>query len=135
VPPGRSQRHFARSAARVRAIDVVLEGRVYIGDDMVVRDLVARLVPRYVDVRWSTPAAVALVPTAPGQLQVDHVVPVNILVDRLVQGASPIEVLNSGAQCYVTKEEHHSNDGLARFRTRHADLTCGKGRWRGSNRR
>ena len=56
---GLSDRWQRRQDARMRAVGVVLTGRTTIAADMVVRDLLTRLLRRYTDVRRITDEAAA----------------------------------------------------------------------------
>lgn len=54
--------------------------------------------------------------------QIDHVVPVQILIDRILDGADPAAVMSASTCCFVTRVEHHGEGLLGKFRRDHADL-------------
>jgi hypothetical protein len=121
--PKRRAEWLARDEARLRAIGVLVASRTTIGDDKVVGRLVSELLRKHRDVRWITTRAAALDGASPTDTrQVDHVVPVHVLVERILNGDDPAGVLAASGQCYVTKSEHNDPKGLAKFRQRHSDL-------------
>ena len=109
--------------ARLEAIRVVIENRERIGDMMLLRAMLNAVIRRHRLVEWTTPAAAALGEEASGHdRQVDHVVPVQILIDRLIAGEDPDVLMSASTCCYVTHEEHHSEGVLGKFRRDHPDL-------------
>lgn len=78
---------------------------------------------REVTLRWSpywvTPAAKSRNP--PVKLNRDHVVPVVVLVERMLLGDEPAEVLPTSAICVLTYAEHRVELEVA-FRIKQRDL-------------
>ena len=119
--PLRAENQRRKSRARLNAIRIVIEGRERIADDDLVRAMLNTVIRRHKTVQWATPAARALGPKpSRGKRQIDHVIPVQILIDRLLKGNSPRAVMDLTECCYVTRREH--SEALGGFRKDHGDL-------------
>lgn len=68
---------------------------------------------------WTTAAAANALPGA--RLELEHVVPVVVLVERILTGDEVEAVLEQGVVCRVTHEEHKKHLAVA-FRRVHSEL-------------